>query len=101
MPRRMPGRTIAIMFFLVERYWPGVTHAGFRNHVASLERFGRGPSEPDPGIIHLGSVLVSDDEVVLSFFRAPSLEALRAQHERSDLAPDRILEVVGLRGDAT
>ena len=85
--------------FLVECYWPGVTDADFREHVATLDALvPRGAARAAGPVIHLGSALAVEGEVFLSVFRAPGLDQLRVLLAARGVAPDRILAVTAAGG---
>jgi hypothetical protein len=87
--------------FLVECYWPGVTDRDFRAHVATLDSLvPRGAPNAAGPVVHLGSTLVVQDEVILSLFRAPGVDELRVLLAARSVAPDRILVVTAVRGRA-
>jgi len=85
--------------FLVECYWPGVSEADFRDHVATLDTLvPRGAARAAGSVVHLGSALAVDDEVILSLFRASGLDQLRVLLAARGVTPDRIVAVRAARG---
>ena len=44
-----------------------------------------------PGVLHLHTIVVPEDETMLHLFEAPSLEALRLASSRAALAHQRIV----------
>lgn len=85
--------------FLVECYWPGVTEADFRDYVATLDALvPRGAAKAAGPVVHLGSTLAVEDEVILSLFRAPGLDQLGVLLAARGVASDRILAVTAVCG---
>ncbi len=76
----MPGMPT----YLVERYLPG-----------GQEDL---PHASGPGIRHLRSILVPEDETCFSLYDAPSARALEKASERAQIAVARISEGVELPG---
>jgi hypothetical protein len=80
--------------FLVERYWPGIDDEGLRAALPRLEHVARAMQAEGRPVEHLGSLLMSADQVVFSVVRAGSEAAVREANERAGLPLDRIAEVV-------
>jgi hypothetical protein len=85
--------------FMIECYWPGVTERDFHDHAAILDSLvPRGAASAAGPVVHLGSMLVLEDEVILSLFHAPGVDQLRVLLAARSVAPDRILVVTAVRG---
>ncbi len=80
--------------FLVERYWPGIDEAGLRAALPRLEREAWAMRAEGRPVAHLGSVLMSADQVVFSLLRASSEAAVREANTRAGLPLDRVAAVV-------
>jgi hypothetical protein len=78
--------------FLVERYWPGVT----LDDVGLLNT--RLHEVSDSNAVFVGSILVSEDEVVLFEFRAADVDAVVAVSGRAGLRCDRVVPATRLVG---
>lgn len=78
--------------YAVERYWPGVTPALLRAALARLAA--------QPAVQHLGSVLVADEEYVLSVVRGPSYDAVLAADRAAGLPTDRVVPAICIHGVA-
>jgi hypothetical protein len=74
--------------FLVESYVPGP--AG----VDDARERARRTAELGDGIRHLRTTFLPDDETILHFFEAPSVEALDEAGKRAALQFERIVEAV-------
>jgi hypothetical protein len=75
--------------FVVERFWPGVTASAA---VADLDRLR--PAPATGGIRIVGSVLVPEDEVVLSLVEAPSADSIAVLFRGAGVSFDRVTETV-------
>jgi Protein of unknown function (DUF4242) len=75
--------------FIVERY----VQARELDALIRRERAALQGGDSD-GIRHLRSTYVRDDELCLSFFEGPSLDAVRRVNEQAGLPFDRISEAV-------
>jgi len=78
--------------FLVEAYFARSDGADL---VALAERAGA-VARRSPAIRYLGSLVVSEDEICLHLFEAPSLGALLRATAGGDLARDRVVETAWL-----
>jgi hypothetical protein len=80
-----------VPYFVVERYWPGVTGAdvtALAGRLRSALQEGRG------GVRYLGSVLLVGDDVVQCRFEAPDVESVHRANDAAGARIDRILEAV-------
>ncbi len=79
--------------YLVERYWPGVDEAELSEALVRLESVVRASREQGGTLEHAGSILLTEDEVVLSVFTADNEKTVIGLNERAGLPLDRIAEV--------
>jgi hypothetical protein len=66
--------------FVAKCYWPGVTERHLQD---AAERAAAGS---------LGSIVISDDELVLALFAAPSRAVARSMCERAGMPCERVME---------
>jgi hypothetical protein len=84
--------------FLVEAYTPAMINiveveARARRAAAQL-------AEAGTEVRYLRAIFVPEDETCFHLFEAASLDAVRAASERAGLSAQRIVEAVGVTGDA-
>jgi hypothetical protein len=84
--------------FLVEAYTPGMINlveveARARRAAAQL-------AEAGTEVRYLHAIFVPADETCFHLFEAASADAVRAASERAGLSAQRIVEAVGVTGDA-
>jgi DNA-binding CsgD family transcriptional regulator len=77
--------------YLVERYVPAGEPWGLEATIAVIAAVGSGTD-----VRHLGSIVIADDEVVLSLFEGPSAQAVADANERAGVPFDRISPTVRL-----
>ena len=77
--------------FVVERYLPALTEEGVR---AQAER-----EAMLPGLRHVRTMYLCEDELCFSVFEAPSIATVRSANERSSAAFERITEVIDVTGE--
>ena len=77
--------------FVVERYLPALTEEGVRAQAGREARL--------PGLRHIRTMYLCEDELCFSVFEAPSLAAVRSANERTTQAFERICEVIDVTGD--
>jgi len=82
--------------FVVERYLPALTPDGVQ---AQAQREAGVHSSP-PGVRHLRTTYLYEDELCFSLFEAPSIEVLRRANELSDMPYERITEAVDVTPNA-
>jgi hypothetical protein len=91
------GRAVPrVQTFVVERYLPALTPDGVQ---AQAQREAGVQSSP-PGVRHLRTTYLCDDELCFSLFEAPSIEVLRRANELSGMPYERITEVVDVTTSA-
>jgi len=81
-----------VLSFLVERYWPGVTSEKLERAVARMRDAADALSREGTRVRYVRSTLMPADEVVLSFFEAPSRRAVEEANRRTGIRFDRIAE---------
>jgi hypothetical protein len=81
-----------VPYFVVERYWPGVTAAD----VAALADQLRRADDPRTAraVRYLGSTLLVDDDVVQCRFVGTDVEAVRLANDDAGIRYDRILQAL-------
>jgi hypothetical protein len=85
------------MLYAAKCYWPGVTDSDIE-HVA--ERAAPVDAEGDhKGVVYLGSLLFSDDDLVLCLFEGPSRAAVKHASERAGIPCERLMDSVWLKPD--
>ncbi len=89
----VPGAPNPSCTYLVERYWPGVDEAELSEALGRLESLARASTEDGATLEHAGSILLTEDQVVLSVFRADNETTVIGLNERAGLPLDRIAEV--------
>ena len=94
--RGMLDRT---MLVAAKCYWPGVTEA-------DLETIARraaptGPASTREPVAYLGSLLFTDDELVLCFFDGPSRRAVKRASDRAGIPSERLMESIWLDASHT
>src|SRR6478736_10104809 len=72
--------------FVVERYLPALNEAGVRAQA--------GREAMLPGVRHVRTMYLCEDELCFSVFEAPSIAVLRTANERSGLVFERITEAI-------
>jgi len=76
-----------VAFYLVERYVPSITAAELEAAVARLDDL------PEPGVRHVWTILVADEDTCLSVFEGPDPTAIEAANRRASFPLDRIVEI--------
>src|SRR5688500_2219426 len=85
-------RRRAVSVFVVERYLPALTPDGVR---AQARR-----EQGVPGLRHLRSIYLREDELCFSVFEAPSLAAVHRANQRAGMPYERITEAIDVAHDA-
>ena len=85
--------------FLVERYWPGIDLAAFRDALVRLEAAAREMGDAGSPVEHLGSILMPADQVVFSLIAAHDESVVRLVNERAGLPTDRIAGAIAVLGE--
>ena len=78
----------------MERYWPGIDEVQLRAALPRLEAAGLAMTSEGHPVEHLGSLLMSADQVVFSLVRAGSEATVREANARAGLPIDQIAPVV-------
>ena len=85
--------------YLVERYWPGVRI----ERLLEALRMGRQVMEQMSGeeahLRHVSSILIPDEEMVLSVYEGPSAAAVGQFNERASIPVSRIVEAIVVTDD--
>lgn len=89
MIERQPGKT-----YLAECYWAGVSAADLEALDVRARRSASMTLDGGEQVSYVGSLLMPDDEVVLCFFEAASLESVRSVAERAEIPFARIVESI-------
>jgi uncharacterized protein DUF4242 len=85
------------MLYAAKCYWPGVTESDIE-HVA--ERAAPADAEADhEGVVYLGSLLFSDDDLVLCLFDGPSRAAVKFASEHAGIPCERLMDSIWLKPD--
>ena len=84
----------AAMLFAAKCYWPGVTEADL-DTIARRAAPTDSATSPDP-VTYLGSLLFTDDELVLCFFDGPSRPAVKRASDRAGIPSERIMGSIWL-----
>jgi hypothetical protein len=85
------------MLFAAKCYWPGVTEADL-NSIARRARPTGSATTCDP-VTYLGSLLFTDDELVLCFFDGPSRPAVKRASDRAGIPSERLMGSIWLAAD--
>jgi hypothetical protein len=78
--------------FVVERYLPALTPEGVQAQ-ARLDR-------DAPGVRHLRTTYLRDDELCFSLFEAAGPEAVRRANDQMGMVYERITEAIDVAGEA-
>jgi hypothetical protein len=85
-----------VQTFVVERYLPALTPDDVQAHAQrEADVLSSGP-----GVRHLRTTYLCDDELCFSLFEAPSIEVLRRANELSDMPFERITEAIDVTSNA-
>jgi hypothetical protein len=82
--------------FLVESYWPDVDEAALRAVMPRIARAARDMGMEGIPVAHIGSLLMSADQVVLSVFAARSSKDVVAVNARAGMRADRVSDLIAL-----
>jgi Protein of unknown function (DUF4242) len=88
----------AVAFFVVERYAPKASDQDFAR---ADEQAAAAQAGDAPGIRHIRTWLLPDDETCFTLFEAPSADALRAAGDAAGLRFTRITEAIETSGGST
>lgn len=82
------------MLFAAKCYWPGVTEADLETIARRAAPTGSATShEP---VTYLGSLLFTDDDLVLCFFDGPSRPAVKRASDRAGIPSERLMGSIWL-----
>ena len=85
------------MIYAAKCYWPGVSETELEQVTARLtESSSRNAREC---VEYLGSLLFSDDELVLCLFEGPSRGAIKHASERAGIPCERLMDSIRLAPD--
>jgi Protein of unknown function (DUF4242) len=87
------------MLYAAKCYWPGVTRTELEQVAARAvqgdSRSARG------GVAYLGSLLFSDDQLVLCLFEGPSRAAVKHASDRAGIPCERLMDSTWLAPDGS
>jgi hypothetical protein len=78
---------VRVAFYLVERYVPSLSAAELVAAMARLDDL------PEPGVRHVWTILVADEDTCLSVFEGPDPATVEAANRRASFPLDRIVEI--------
>ena len=82
------------MLFAAKCYWPGVTEADLET-IARRAAHAGSVATREP-VTYLGSLLFTDDELVLCFFDGPSRLAVKRASDRAGIPSERLMSSIWL-----
>jgi hypothetical protein len=82
------------MLYAAKCYWPGVTETELEQVAERAARAGWRSTGDD--VAYVGSLLFSDDDLVLCLFEGPSRAAVKHATERASIPCERLMESVWL-----
>jgi hypothetical protein len=85
---------VRAMLFAAKCYWPGVTEADLET-IARRAKPAGSVATREP-VTYLGSLLFTDDELVLYFFDGPSRPAVKRASDRAGIPSERLMGSVWL-----
>jgi hypothetical protein len=80
------------MLYAAKCYWPGVSETELDGLAARAREAGTRSSRA--GVAYLGSLLFSDDELVLCMFEGPSKGAVKDVSERAGIPCERLMNSI-------
>jgi hypothetical protein len=83
--------------FLVEHYWPGVTHAAFAAAAESVRASAEELGREGRSVRYLHSTLVPDDESAFCVFEAESEAAVEEAYARAGVSYERLRDALQIR----
>jgi hypothetical protein len=81
--------TVRVVLFAAKCYWPGVTQGELEQITARVA--GDHAWSARDGVVYCGSLLFSDDELVLFLFEGPSRSVVKRASERVGLPCERLM----------
>jgi hypothetical protein len=82
------------MLYAAKCYWPGVRRADLEALAARFDRIWSGSSDPE--LTYRGSLLFSEDELVLCLFEGSSRSVVKRASERIGIPCERVMDSVWL-----
>jgi Protein of unknown function (DUF4242) len=82
------------MLYAAKCYWPGVRQADLEGLATRLAQVRRESGQDD--LAYRGSLLFSQDELVLCLFEGPSRSAVKRASERIGIPCERVMDSVWL-----
>jgi hypothetical protein len=82
------------MLYAAKCYWPGVTQTELEHATARAAR--AGPRSGVGEVAYLGSLLFSDDDLVLCLFEGPSRAAVKHASQQAGIPCERLMKSVWL-----
>jgi hypothetical protein len=85
------------MLYAAKCYWPGVTQTEVEEAAARAAEASSPLAQRE--VAYLGSLLFSDDELVLCLFDGPTRAAVKRATERAGMPCERLMDSVWLKPD--
>jgi Nickel responsive protein SCO4226-like len=82
------------MLYAAKCYWPGITQTELEQATARAPRARSNAGAS--GVNYLGSLLFSNDDLVLCLYEAPSRGAVKHASERAGIPCERVMDSVWL-----
>ena len=82
------------MFYAAKCYWPGINETEFEPIAARATQ--NSSHDARHGARYLGSLMFTDDELVLCMFEAPSPSAVKRASERAGIPCERVMNSIWL-----
>lgn len=83
------------MLYAAKCYWPGVDRREL-SRVTTRALRARASTARDEGVAYMGSLLFTEDELVLCLFDGPSRVAVKQASERLGIPCERVMDSVWL-----
>jgi hypothetical protein len=85
------------MLYAAKCYWPGITRIELEQ--ATARASGARSNAGDSEVNYLGSLLFSNDDLVLCLFEATSRDAVKQASEQAGIPCERVMDSVWLQPD--
>jgi Nickel responsive protein SCO4226-like len=82
------------MLYAAKCYWPGVSQTELEQVATRALQAGSRPNHSD--VVYRGSLLFSDDDLVLCLFEGPTRSAVKRASERAGIPCERVMQSVWL-----
>lgn len=82
------------MLYAAKCYWPGVSQSELEQVATRALKAGSQPADSD--VVYRGSLLFSDDDLVLCLFEGPTRIAVMRASERAGIPCERVMQSVWL-----